>query len=370
MALMKRKRYFGIDKHTLGNLKLQYIDFEKLESKSNVKRVYEDKALVEIPDKNTGEIRTFSSIVVNDDEKFGVLMLGAKKVGKDDENYTTKEYVTLDVYVGDENKNNLKPLTLNQLKEKYKEILEYIDEKYGIRLTMKEAKYTYLEINVTFEAERDISEYQAFFELLPVLVPRRYRQGSNTAHNPDDGLIRYVAFNGGSMRIKVYDKTKQLKMFRGIEEDKLYLRFEVCLNDSRKIKTVFGTNSINDITQEMLEEYFKRIIEEDIFDRFDEYIKVSNKALEKEKKRLKKEAPKSWTRDLFGRMNVEIKYDKRPVKMVYDIEQVKESIRADIPKKSNFDRTMKRCESVMVGYENKKNNLIIVDEIKNKILNC
>lgn len=364
---MKFKEYFGLDKHTLGNLKLRYIDFEKLESKSNVKKIYEDKALVEIPDKNTGEVRTFSSISILDDKVFGKLLLGAKKVGKDDINYTTKEYITLDVYVGDENKNNLKPLTLKELKAKYKEVLDYIDDEYGIRLTMNEAKYTYLEINKTFNVNRDIEEYQPFFELLKTLCPRRYRGGADTRNNPDDGLIRFVSFDSGVMRIKIYDKRKQLKMRNIADLNDLYLRFEICLNTSDKIKAVFGTNKVNEITEEMLIEYFKKVLKEDVFDRYDEYIKVSNKALEKEKKRLKKEAPKSWTRDLFGRMNVQIKYDKKPVDMVYDIEQVKQTIKKDV--KDNYSRTIKRCEPVMKGYENKKNNLIIADEIKEKILN-
>lgn len=354
--------YFGLDKHTLGSLKLKYIDFEKLESKSNVKKIYENKVLVEIADKNTGEVRTFSSISILDDKVFNKLMLGAKKVGKDDDNYTTKEYVILDVYVGDKNKNNLKPLTLEELEVKYKEILDYIENEYGIGLTMKEAKYTYLEINKTFEVNREIEEYQPFLKLLPVLCPRRYRQGPDTRHNPDDGLIRQVSFDSGVMRIKVYDKRKQLKMRKVADLNKLYLRFEVCLNTDDKIKSVFGTNNRNEITQEMLKEYFKKVLKEDIFDRYDEYIKISNKALEKEKKRLKKEAPKSWTRDLFGRMSVEIKYEKKPVDMVYDIEQVKNSIKKDV--KDNYSRTIKRCSSVMVGYENKKNNLIVADEIK------
>lgn len=364
---MELKEYFGLDKHTLGNLKIRYIDFEKLECKSNVKRIYENDILVSIPDRNTGEVRTFSSITVSDDKIFNKLLLGAKKLGENESGNIVREYVILDVYVGGESKNNLKPLALKELELKYKEILSYIEDEYGICLTMKEAKYTSLEINRTFNVDRDIKEYQPFLELLPKLCPRRYRQGPNVQHNPDDGLIRFVSFDSGVMRIKIYDKRKQLKMRKVADLKDLYLRFEVCLNTDDKIKAVFGTNNINEITEEMLEEYFKKVLKEDIFDRFDEYMKVSNKALEKEKKRLKKEAPKSWTRDLFGRMDVPVKYDKKNFDMVYDIEQVKEVIKKDV--KDNYSRTIKRCSSVMVGHEHKKNNLIIVDEIKEKLLN-
>ena len=370
MSFFKQRVYFGVDAHTLSNLKLRYIDFKKLKSKDNVKRVFQGDVLVEVVDKETGEIETFSYISITEEgknRKIGKLMIGAKKMG---EGCSNREYIILDIFVGDEKGDNTKPLTLKELEQRYIEILDYIDNEYGIRLTMKEAKYNYLEINKTFSVDRSYREYQGFLQLLPVLQHHRFRKNPITSNNKKDNLIDAVVFESGVMRIKVYNKTRQIKEFKEIEkaDETLYLRFEVCLCTSDKIKEVFGTNRIDDITMEMLEEYFKKIMQEDIFDRFNSFIEVSNKAIVKEAKSLKKGNARTWTRDLISNTDTKMYFGKKEVDIIFDMEQVMDYLKANM-RSDNYKNTIKRCKSIIDKKEHKKNNLLVVQEIKSILLN-
>ena len=204
--------------------------------------------------------------------------------------------------------------------------------------------------------------------LLPVLQHHRFRKNPRVSPNKRDGLIDLVIFESGVMRIKVYNKTRQIKEFKDIEkeDETLYLRFEVCLCTSDKIKAVFGTNRIDKITMEMLDEYFRKVIKEDIFDRYDQFIEASNKELLKEAKRRKKAKPKTWTRDLISNTDTKMYFGKKETDIIYDMEQVKAVLKKMI--KDNYSRTIKRNQDIFDEKTHKKNNLIVAEEIKFELL--
>lgn len=357
---MKFRHYFGVDKQIIGTLKVRSIDFDKLESNSNVKVSYQGDVRVETIDRNTGEYRSFTSITISKDKKFGKLILGCKKNGG-----KKVEYVKLEVHVADEEGSNLVPLSVDEVKAKHKEILKHINKKYGIDITDKEAKYTYLEINKTVELEADISEYNVLMEVLQFLVPKRYRDGAKVQRN-SDGSIRFVSYDNKSMRIKIYNKTKQLEMEKKIKLDKLYFRIEVCLIDEKKIKTVFGTNLVEAITDEMIERYYMETVKADVFDGLDEYIAKSNKELKKELKLEKKADAKKYPKQfLKGACGLKYKNNMN-LDLVFDIEQVLEILKADV---SRWDRTYKTLQVEIEKRPYKKNNLVRYNEIKSKILN-
>lgn len=351
-----------MDKRTLINLKVRGIDYELVDSNEKIKRNYQGDVLVTVPDKNTGEYKTFSSISIKKGEGFENFTMGCKKNGK-----KKTEYVKMDIFVGNEEISNLIPDRVERGIQRHSEVLENIEKRYGIELTDKEAKYGYLEINGTTELELTSEEYQGFFEVLQFVAPARYKD-IDVRRNNDTGEIRFISYDNKSMRLKMYNKTEQLKKLKKIDVVKLYFRMEICLEDTKKIINVFGTNKVSEITEEMLKEYFKETIKHDVFDRMDEYIEASNKAIDKKKKALKKASKTGWTAKMCGIADKKMKYNGKRVDMVFDIQQVKDSIRADIKKKSNYDRTMKTHGAELEECEHKKNNLNAYEEIKSKFL--
>ena len=354
--------YFGVDKRTITNLKLRSIDFEILDENEKVKRSYQGDVVVSVPDKNTGEYRTFSSISVKKGQGFENLTMGCKKNGM-----KKTEYAKIDIFVDDKEVSNLIPDNVEKAMQKHGEVLEYIEKEYGIELTDREAKYGYLEINGTAELELSSSDYQGVFEALQFIAPSRYKD-VDIRRNNDTGEIRFISYDNQSMRLKMYNKTEQLKQFKKVDVIKLYFRMEVCLEDSKKIINVFGTNKVSEITEDILKDYFIQTIKHDVFDRMDEYIEAGNKAIEKKKKALKKASKTGWTAKMCGIADKKMIHNKKRVDMVFDIQQVKDSIRADIKKKSNYDRTMRTHGAELEECEHKKNNLNAYEEIKSKFL--
>lgn len=354
--------YFGIDRHVVSSLKLRSIDFDKLESKSNVKKSFQGDVTVETVDRNSGEYRNFTSISISNDERFGGLLLGCKKSGN-----KKTEYVKMDVFVSEPGGNNLIPLDTIEIMDKHYELLGYIDDEYGIELSDRESKYTYLEINHTVKLEEDSKEYQGLMDIIQYIAPARYKDISIRRDNKD-GEIRFISYDNKSMRIKIYNKTRQIKQEKKQELDDLYFRIEICLNDSKKIISVFGTNDVRKITDEMIKDYYKKTIKKDVFDNIDKYIKASDKAIEGKKKEFKKASKTRWTSAICGVIGKKIEFNGKQVDMVFDIEQVKASIRKDIKSKSNYNRTMKTYGKELEEAKHKKNNLVRYQEVKEKIL--
>lgn len=364
---MRFMQYFGVDRHTIKSLKVRSIDFEKLGSRNNARLSYQGNVRIEMPDRTTGEIKSFSNISITNDKRFGSLTIGCKSIGKG-----RMEYITLDVFISEENGNNLIPLTVEQVVKKHEELIIYINEMYGIELTNTEEEYKYLEMNGTVALEFDSGYYQGLMELLQYTAPKRYdKKNENNIEiyrDSEDGQLNFIAYKNDSMRLKMYNKTRHLEQRKGIKLYKVFFRIEVCLNTAKKIRSVFGTDRVSEITDEMMKEYFIKVVKKDVFDRVEEYLKKSNKAIEERKKELKEANTRTWTKDMFGICGEKMKFENKTVDLVFDLEQIINSIKKDTKRADSFKRTMKRCEVVMKGKEHKKNNLNAYEEIKTKFL--
>lgn len=350
---------FGVDKHNMGSFTLSKThDFEKLFSNSNVKlNTHGDK--MALYDENTGEKIEFQCITISDDERFDTLHFGLKKVGQ----ATYKEYITLNVFLeNDEGTGNLVPSNQSEVISNQKELLEYIREKYGLNLSYEGSKYTYLEINKTVEMNEDVEQYYYVLDYMRLIAPGKYKrkQGNEDGKNE----LCLIAMENSSVKVKMYNKTKQLKQYKNIEVSKPYLRIEVCLKDARKIQSAFGTTKVDEITDEMMWEYFERVIKIDLFDRLEKQLEKSKIELRKELKSLKAEDKKKYPK-MFVMGVCSLLYKDTKIPLILDVEQAYEVLKKDV---SRWDRTYKTIVKEADKRPHKKNNLIRYDEIKNKIL--
>jgi hypothetical protein len=354
---------FGIDNNIIGNLKMSKAhDFDKLFSHSNVERSVKGDTMT-LYDENTGEEIKFSSITITKDERFRSLSFGCKTV----KSGPNVEYVKLDVFVSEPGGHNLVPLSKSEMMLKHDTLMIYIKEKYGLNIDNSEAKYNFIEINNTIEVDYELKEYHYVFELIHDIAPARYKRVIKEMEAKSKDLqneIRSIVYENGSMKIKIYNKTKQLEQELKIIIEKRCVRIEVCLKDAKKVKAVFGTNYVSEISDEMLKEYYLKVVTEDIFNRIDEYIKKANKELKKELKIEKKAEPKKYPK-LYLKGVCGLKYKKTGLDLVFDIEQVLEILKNDV---SRWDRTYKTLVNEVDKRPHKKNNLARYNEIKQKTL--
>lgn len=347
---------FGVDRHTIGGVKISTVDLKKLLANEKVK-LYKDGETIVLKDTKTYEELIFSTLVINDNEYFKSLVIGCKI----NEGFKV-EYVHLDVFVSEPNVCNLVPLSEKELLDKHERLKEYIWNEYGILIKYEDAHYNFLEINNTVELEYDSLEYQKVLKLMSIIAPKRYK--SRNLWTDENNEVRGVFLENNSMKIKIYNKSKQLEEEYKITLAKTYLRVEIVLKDSRKIKEVFGTTLIKEITEQKMIEYYLKTVNADIFEKIDKYIKSCDKELKKVAKEEQEKDMRKWTRSFLLRAcSNEL---DRDLELVFDIEQCLEIIKKKTGK--NYKRTLKRLEKDIAEKEHKKNNLVRYNEIKAKIL--
>ena len=346
---------FGVDRHMLGGIKISTVDLEKILANEKIK-IYKDGETIVLKDSKTQEELIFSTLVINDNEYFKSLVIGCKM----NEGFKV-EYVHLDVFISEPNGCNLVPLNMEQLMDKHERLKDYIFDEYGILIKYEDSYYNFLELNNTVELDHDSLEYQKVLKLMSIIAPKRYK--SRNLWTDENNEVRGVFLENNSMKIKIYNKSKQLLEEYNITLAKTYLRVEIVLKDSRKIKEVFGTTSVKEITEEKMKEYYLKVINADIFEKIEKYIKSSNRELKKLAKEEQEKDMRKWTRSFLLRAcGNEL---DRDLELVFDIEQCLEIIKKKTGK--NYKRTLKRLENDINEKEHKKNNLDRYAEIKSKL---
>lgn len=355
-----------IDETEIYNGKIRKVDLEKLLHNEKVKRHIGTGNKIYLEDYTTGKEVGFDMINISDKYMFDTLQIGSK-VNKE----FIHEYLHISMFVSDlEVKgHNLEPLTKAEYEKRCNEVEKYIKKEYGLTLNLKEKKFKLLALNKTFELEQEINEYWELFELIWLLAPAKYKTKDFMVDGANEIIGVYL--ENGLVKIKIYDKTRQLKDEKGIRLDRQYMRIEVVLKEIKKIKEVFGTTLVSDITDKQLEQCFNSIIQEDIFNKIDEYLAESKKQLRKIAKEEKKRNKLNWTRNfLLKAGNRGIKYKKRgkatKIDLLFDIEQSLEVIKEET--KSNYKKRLKTLEKDINDFNGKKNNLARYNEIKQKTL--
>ncbi|MEG2347830.1 MAG: hypothetical protein RSB50_09140, partial [Cetobacterium sp.] len=194
---------FGVDRHTVGGMKISTVDLKKLKANEKVK-FYSDGATVVLKDSRTSEEIMFSTMVINDNEYFKSLVVGCKI----NDGFKT-DYVHLDVFVSEPGVCNLIPLDSKGLSDKHERLKSYIFEEYGILLKHEEAHYNFLEINNTVELDCESEEYRKVLKLMSIIAPKKYK--SKNLWTDENNEVRGVFLENNSVKIKIYNKTKQLQ---------------------------------------------------------------------------------------------------------------------------------------------------------------
>ncbi|MFB5839195.1 hypothetical protein ACE5NI_18385 [Clostridioides difficile] len=181
-------------------------------------------------------------------------------------NYLQCEF---DIFVKSLDGNNMLPKTIEQVKKHYKTVLEHIKNLYGIYLNPNIILLESVEINSTFQLNSSYSYYNYLLELFYKLAPKKYQKCIN---------VTTFYLNNNSVSIKTYDKTKQLKDRYDCDTIDL-IRFEYTLKTKKKIKEVFNTCNLCEISDKQIQDFFKKSIEKDFLNIFEKHIKKSNKLI-------------------------------------------------------------------------------------------
>lgn len=214
--------------------------------------------------------KEFTSLSIKDDF-FGKLKAGV--------NYGTGGlYSSFSTSVKNGFCSNLICNTVDDYKKQIENTKKYLTGKYGIYADFENVVINSIEINRTFKIDSSISDYKRPIELISWNIPGKKRMNliQDFKIKTENGFDTET-FVITSRKIKknkyentkkskqyeelvFYDKTKQLEKIIFLSE--VYMRFEIKITGSAKIKKMMGTNRFYEITDQNINRFFNNEIKE------------------------------------------------------------------------------------------------------------
>lgn len=293
----KKKRrklnYFGIDRTTLNGITVKNINTKVLLS------------AIDSYDRNTIRLEYITAetpLQINKDNyiksifiNFNGAVVNTKytRIGFSG-SYTVDTKLQLQI---NSNSYNLKPLTIEEYRQRVTDIFTDIEYIFGVEYDYSSAVFTKIELNKTFTIEKEFKSYKTALNLLYSNIPPN-RFSSNelklatwSSINSSQNTISTETMQVKSKRrtLKTYDKVKQLIDVLGqnnIDEKLLELnhkvmRFEYTITDKDILKKYLTTNAVFDehITDKALKTLFDELIEKDILNPYYKWRKQNTQNL-------------------------------------------------------------------------------------------
>lgn len=240
-------------------------------------------------------------------------------------------YANMQTFIRNEDVGNLICLDMDAYRAHIEDIKRDVQEKYGVRLDTSHMTMNEIEINRTFAVESPMPEYERVFTLLMAILPAKSRLRIDTTYaNRKDGNVNvntYYAKSGRNktygVEIKFYNKTQQLNSIYRIVLEKEYVRFEVKLWGSQKLKRELGSNRWADLTDAKINEWFDRKVHEWIVSPVEQWKAEQKKTLTKLIRGYKEEDGYKWVNRCLTRvLDAEIAPKGGHKPLVLDIEEM------------------------------------------------
>lgn len=259
-------------------------------------------------------------------EKYNCIKIGSTQLF-DSFRYCLTQYRTIsakmEITINDPMEGNLNCYTAGDYHDRIWGIHELLIEQYGIYVDFSDTKFDYIEINKTITLDGDYEGYirslRVMYDMLASALRLKYQL--NGIYKKKDrrlGNINIPGTFGGSsgtkgIEVAIYDKTTQMQKTKRINIEAPYLRLEIRLKSSRKIKDAFGTNVIWEITDTAINSYWHKLMEESIIQRYERYCYIRDKQIKSVLKSHYAKGSRTWVRDSIIELSTREIYKNLPV---------------------------------------------------------
>ena len=340
-----------LDKICIGDFKIIEIDNLLGLQKAGIVTVIESQSRYVVLD--TGEY--FSKLQIDKTEFFDSFIVGTGK-GK------RSSYGRMEMSIRDEEFHNLNCYTVVQYLEKIEEARIFLKEEYGINVDFSRATFKSMEINKTIMLDDQFERYYRPIRLMMCLFPLQLRfknevewanvdLRSKSVREYKKDIPTYTRDSGDKgIMIKVYDKSRQLRVKFQICIYKEYLRFEITLKSGEKIKKIFGDNLVRNVTDFKINMYFLEFIRKNVEIPYQKYCEGCKRELKKILQKYYEPCSRTWTRDVLAEIReAEI---KRNMPLMLDINELTSQIGClKIKSKQNRHEIKKRFEDLCVNQD-------------------
>lgn len=197
---------------------------------------------------------SFRWLKIEDFYLFGVMCAGTKKTTQ-----IKQDYARMDIFVGEGSQGNLQNKMVVEYQRMIKRIFQYLYEEYGVTVRLQNLKFSEMEINCTFELKEEFYKYHRVLRLMMFNLPKSFKKlGQISGINKSKQRMEAETFYRGnsSTEVKIYDKKKQLEQTIHFCLEENIMRIEFILKNSQKIKEVFDSTLVSDLTDEKINQFY------------------------------------------------------------------------------------------------------------------
>lgn len=358
-----------LDKLVLSNITI--VDIEDMQSLI-------DSGVIEI---NTQKIKyvtasgqEFSRLRIVGDGLIDELTASSMRTGN-----SRKDYCNLTTTIHNKDSGNLNCYTVSEYYDHLYSIMEHLQSKYGITIDLSDATLKEVEVNRTFKLEHDFEEYYRPCQLIMRQLPYYMNQQKDCKQKTAEG-VEYQTFYAFSttrksdsdviakskskrcMVFKIYNKSKALHNIILLSDS--YMRVELRLIGTERIKRAFGSNRFADLTDQTLNEFYDKQIEKLIIKPLEKWRAERDKKLLRLLNEQKESNSKHWITGVLRLLQNEEIANKCPT--VLDVEEITAAVsKMNLKKNRKYDVKKAFCiqakkyEDVFTNNDHKKLREII-----------
>ncbi len=353
--------YIGIDLFAVSGFKLlPEIDLNYLKKFTNA-TILEDKNYLFFKTQGISCNSDFSYIKINDSYHGFDLIIGVKQKA----NNSFFSYIRLTFSINDSYYKNLFPYKIEQCKQRIKDTLIYIKKAYRLDIIPTSIYFNSLEINANIQLDHDFSSYSNILELFTDISPKTYKSNRIYKNHKTNKKETFEKSNK-SISFKFYDKTAQMYKIHGVQLPSPILRFEYSLKTIDKIKQVFNTHKLDDITDASIDNAIRTLYKKDFIKPLENFKREKKKDIEKLLWNcINLDNSRFWIRRFTQNLYMYIDNNNNNSSLTtFDIEIIKSEF-FKISKNNainNWNNFIKECPNSLLNIDKK------IDEINRKIL--
>jgi hypothetical protein len=254
-----------------------------------------------------------------------------------------------------------------------------LEEKYKVKVDYSSIKIKKLELNATFFLDEPYENYkQAILMIVRNVSSKRFKTKNNsnaikyaTWHEVNVKLgtdkLETVLVKNSSIELKIYSKVKQLQDIGAIplDVDQNVMRIEYTINDKRILENAFGSDEVQSITDEKINELFKRYFNRDVVAQYYSWRAKNQKELIELVAKHRELNPSRWVDSFIREVRQLEQLNGLPI--LFDVCDLKKVFNK-LDKSKNGSKKFKRFMDKAVYEQDLVGNTKRIQEIINKVL--
>ena len=344
-----------LDKAVFSNISI--VEFQDMEGLI-------EKGILEI---NTSPVKyvtavgqEFNRLTIEHDGLIDRLVAGAKLM-----NGKYINYCILQTTVRQKEAGNLVGYTTGDYFDHLQMIAAHLAFDYGIDVDFSDVSVKEMEINRTFRLDNDFSEYHRVINLIMANLPSYLRNQMDYKHVGKDNTefeTYYAASkqNNKSDRyllLKIYNKTRALQKIIVLTDS--FMRVEIRLIGSERVKRALHTNRFAELTDEIINGYFDGQMQTMIVRPYRKWQEQQRKYLKKLVEQQRKDDIRHWQTNVLRILQNQEIDQKRAVildvgQLMDIVDTLKLSANRKYDVKSNFRKQAQKYETVFCSGDDRK----------------